>query len=453
MAADASPTAAAAAAAAAADGDGAGWTAIDRIARGVSNLREAFPAAGWDVEKRKDQIRSLQSLLADHGDAFAAAAQADLGRPPTRTHHALQSCVAAAKVALKRVDVWSSPRPYAPASGNRCEVRSSPRGVVLIVCAWTELPFTPLISALAAGNSVLLNVSEVCQTVSALHAELIANYLDPKVCQVVAGFAQEVLKHPFDAIFYSGNRVAGQVVMRAAAEHLCHCVIEVSGKNPTIVAADADLRVAARKIVDGRFQSAGQCGLCPDYVLVERGVCDALVAEMVAAVREFFGDDPKASASYARLVSAGHTQRVIDLLGDAHGGTVAVGGDHDASARYVGPTVVVDPDRTSQMLSNEIMGPILPVKPVDTVDVAIAWVNARPRPRAVYIFSSAAETSDRIVDRVRCAGGACVNDVMVHVAGSYSGTRGFLAFSHEKPVMTAPHGKDAALRFPPFGNS
>jgi aldehyde dehydrogenase (NAD+) len=250
--------------------------------------------------------------------------------------------------------------------------------------------------------------------------------------------------------------------MKAAAEHLTPVTLELGGKSPTIVCADADIDVAARRIVWGKLLNAGQTCIAPDYVLAEREVRDRLVDAMVRQLDSFYGTDRKASPDLARIVDGRHHGRLMGLLGSS-GGTVVVGGEADLTERYVAPTIVVDPDLDSDLMQQEIFGPILPVLAVDSVEDAIAFVNDRPKPLALYVFSRSEQIADRILARTS-SGGACVNHTLVHIVpdslpfggvgpsgmGSYHGKAGFDTFSHHRSVLRKPTFPDPAILYPPY---
>ena len=448
-------------------------TPLKSIAPLVEGLRASFASGCMrPLAARKQQLGRLKSLVADNKDALAAAVQQDLARHPAFTAKILGGCVASCQYAIDNVDAWAAPRPLDSIGERQCELRYAARGAVLVVGTWNfpnPLVIKPLASALAAGCCVLVKLSEVCEHTSALLGRLLEAYLDPRVVRCVRGGvpqATEVLRQKFDTIFYTGNTQVGRVVMRAAAEHLCPCVLELGGKNPVLVGHDANVEVAARKIVDGRLKNAGQFCVAPDYVLADAKVKDALVEAMAKAIVDFFGDDPKQSPSYSRIVNQRHTRRIAALLDDAHAGRVAAGGQYDIGACYVAPTVVVDPSPSSRMMTAEIFGPILPVLAVPDMDAAVAFVNARARPLALYVFSGTAETARGVVDATH-SGGSCVNDVIIHMLnevlpfggcgesgmGSYHGIFGFKAFSHEKAVMSVAASDDGGVRFPPYASA
>jgi aldehyde dehydrogenase (NAD+) len=254
----------------------------------------------------------------------------------------------------------------------------------------------------------------------------------------------------------------GKVVMAAAARHLTPVTLELGGKSPTIVAADADIGVAARRIVWGKLINAGQTCIAPDYLLVEDAVVDELIDRIRSTIRSFYGDDPAGSADLGRIVNERHFDRVCGLV-DGGGGTVVIGGGRDRTTRKIEPTVVLDPDLDSPLMAEEIFGPVLPVVRVASIDQAIDAVNSRPKPLALYVFTSSNATADRVIASTS-SGGACVNHVVVHVLpeslpfggvgpsgmGAYHGRAGFDAFSHRRTVLRKPTRPDPAMLYPPY---
>eukprot|EP00656_Telonema_subtile_P009242 TRINITY_DN1433_c0_g1_i4.p1 TRINITY_DN1433_c0_g1~~TRINITY_DN1433_c0_g1_i4.p1 ORF type:complete len:477 (-),score=89.51 TRINITY_DN1433_c0_g1_i4:304-1734(-) len=449
------------------------YTPLEDIPGLVQDLRSSFRnGTTRPLEYRKTQLTALRALISENSAALADAVCADMGRHPTFTKGVLHGCVASCDDCLANLDAWCAPKSCGvagpPAGSNSCELRYIPRGTALVVGTWNfpnPLVWKPLASALAAGNTVLLKLNEICEHTSALMEELVAKYMDPTCVRVVQGgveVATEVLKQRFDIIFYTGNTMVGRVVMRAAAEHLTPCVLELGGKNPVVVAADADIRTAARKIVDGRFKNTGQFCVAPDYVLCEASVQDELVEQMKLAVVEFFTDTPKKCDSYGRIINRRHTARVAALLED-HGGEVVAGGEVDLERSYVAPTIVLEPSKDSKLMQDEVFGPILSVCSVPDVPAAVDHIQSAEAPLALYVFSGSQETVDLVINSTH-SGGACANDVIIHMLndmipfggcghsgfGSYHGEWGFKAFSHEKGVMLVDPADSGGKRFPPF---
>jgi len=417
-------------------------------------------------------MRGLLAMLKDHEDDFIKALADDLGRPVAEAFAAdIGVSRLHIKYMLKHFEGWTKSERVFPglfSLPGSAEVIKEPLGVALIIAPWNypiQLLVEPMAAALAAGNCVVAKPSELSPACTATLARLIPQYLDDDAVAVVEGGVPEttaLLENQFDHIFFTGSTNVGKVVMAAAAKHLTPVTLELGGKSPTIVAADADLESAARRIVWGKLLNAGQTCIAPDYVLADSSIRDRLVDHMTHVITEFYGPDPQASEDFGRIVSERHHGRLMGLLGSA-GGDIVVGGNGDTSTRYLAPTIVVDPDLDSGLMSEEIFGPILPVLAVDSIEEAISFVNDRPKPLALYIFSKTAATVERVLARTS-SGGACVNNVVVHILpeslpfggvgpsgmGSYHGKSGFDAFTHHKSVVRKPPRPDPKLLYPPY---
>jgi acyl-CoA reductase-like NAD-dependent aldehyde dehydrogenase len=269
-----------------------------------------------------------------------------------------------------------------------------------------------------------------------------------------------LLDQHWDLIFFTGSPHVGRIVHQAAAKHLTPTVLELGGKNPTIVHSSADIKSAARRIAYGRYSNAGQICTAPDHVLVWPDVKDEFVAHVVQAVHDFYGDDPQKSPDYGRIVNRKSAERLAGLLGS---GTIAVGGTFDLDDNYVAPTVVVEPALDSQIMQEEVFGPILPVLEIDSVDAVIEWVNSRPHPLGLYIFAEDDDVVDAILDATE-SGDAVVNDCTLHPLvpelpfggvgnsgmGKYHGRFGFEAFTNARGVLYHSPRIDPGVRYPPY---
>ncbi len=439
----------------------------------VDSLRTTFRSGRTrSVDWRKDQLRGLIRLLTDNGPELERALAEDLGRPPVEAHAAdIGITVLEIKHLLKNLDSWVRPdRRRLPLTSmpGRARVVSEPLGVAFVISPWNypiQLLLSPMAAAISAGNAVVGKPSELAPACSAAMARLVPQYVDDDAIVVVEGAVPEttaLLEQKFDHIFFTGSTRVGGVVMEAAAKSLTPVVLELGGKSPTIVTADADLDVAARRIMWAKFLNAGQTCIAPDYVLVERSVQDALVDRMAEMLQEFYGGNARHSSSFGRIISDRHLQRLKDLI-HTSGGTVAVGGDSDDDDRYLAPTIIVEPDLEAQVMQEEIFGPVLPVIAVDDLDEALGFVNDRPKPLALYLFSSSDAAAER-VENETSSGGVCINHAVVQIQpnnlpfggvgpsgmGAYHGKAGFDSFSHRKPVVTKPTRPDPKLLYPPY---
>lgn len=440
----------------------------------VADLRQSFDAGVLrTLQSRRIQLDQLRRMLAEHEDKIMAALEIDLNKAPMEAYATeIGLVLAEIKYALKHLDSWCASDKvkvgltFKPGSA---EIRPEPLGVVLIIAPWNypaQLLLAPLVAAIAAGNTVVLKPSEVAAATSSVMAELIPQYLDERIVTVVTGGVDEtteLLAQRFDHIFYTGNGNVGRIVMAAAAQHLTPVTLELGGKSPAIVTADADIEVAARRIAWGKFVNAGQTCVAPDYVLVDASVEDALMGALLRAVHDFYGDDPKLSPDYGRIINSKHWDRITGLLDGGGFDSIICGGHGDRVAKYIPPTVLAGVQPNAPIMAEEIFGPILPVLAVEGLDDAIAFVNGRDKPLALYIFSSDADAVERTIARTS-AGGVCVNHTVLHVGvgelpfggvgasgmGAYHGKAGFDTFTHRKSILTKPVRPDPPIMYPPY---
>ncbi len=436
----------------------------------VAGVRAAYATGRTrDLEWRKRQLRGLEKLVVDNETAIAEALATDLGRQPFEAWLAdVASTAAEAADAAKNVGKWAKRRyrrlelSQLPALG---WIEYEPFGTVLVIGAW-NFPFAltlgPAVGALAAGNTVVLKPSELAPACSALMAELVPKYLDPEAVVVVEGdgaVSQELIEQGFDKICFTGGTEIGRKVYQSAAAHLTPVTLELGGKSPVIVAADADLGVAAERVAWTKLINSGQICIAPDYVLVDASIRDEFVAKVKAAIERF---ESQATGG-KRIVNRRHFERLTAAVA-ATAGEVAIGGGSDADKIEIEPTVVVDPSVTEPLMTDEIFGPILPIVTVQNLDEAIAFVNARPKPLAAYLFTRSKATRERVIREVP-SGGMVVNHLIFHFAttklpfggvgpsgiGAYHGRFGFEEFSHSKSVLTKTTRPDLGkLIYPPY---
>ena len=438
----------------------------------VQRLRRTFGAGVTrPYEWRSRQLERVAALAKENRDQLVDALRADFGKPEVEAMLTDVAVIAAeATAARKQLKRWMKPERVAtPASQQpgRARVHREPLGVVLIIAPWNypvQLLLSPLVGALAAGNCAVLKPSELTPHTSAALADLVPRYLDPEAVALVEGAVPEteaLLAERFDHVFYTGGGRVGRVVLEAAARHLTPVTLELGGKSPCIVDESANVEVAARRIAWGKFLNAGQTCVAPDYVLVHESREDDLVEALGAAIREFYGEQPKESPDFARIVNTAHHERLAQLL---KSGDAAVGGDSDAEQRYIAPTVLRNVALDSDVMRDEIFGPILPVLPVGDLDEAIRFAATREKPLALYLFSENPEAAERVT-RETSAGSVCINHVIWQIAnpnlpfggvgpsgmGAYHGRHSFETFSHRKPVVSKPTRFDQKFSYPPFG--
>jgi aldehyde dehydrogenase (NAD+) len=461
-------------------GDGTRMTAtLDRPATEapanlVARLRATYASGRTRPQSwRSAQLERLRALLVDNETELATALHADLGKSPTEAYLTeVGFTIGEIDEASKHLSSWMKPQRVATpltSKPGKAFVHREPLGVVLVIAPWNyplQLLLAPVLAALAAGNCVVAKPSELAPATSAAIARLLPRYLDTDAVAVVEGGVTEttgLLAERWDHIFYTGNGSVGRVVMRAAAEHLTPVTLELGGKSPVIVAADADVAVAARRVAFGKFLNAGQTCIAPDHVFVAEKVHAAFTAGLAEAVREFYGADPAKAKDYGRIINDRHFARLAKLYDGGGYASTIVGGQRDEATRYFAPTVVDDVAADAPLMGEEIFGPILPVIPVPDVDAAMARINAGDKPLALYAFTRDDATAQHILQGTS-SGGMLINHTLLHLTipelpfggvgesgmGGYHGKNGFDTFSHHRSVLQKPAGMDVKLMYPPY---
>jgi aldehyde dehydrogenase (NAD+) len=443
---------------------------VTNVAETVARLRQTFDTGRTrNIEWRKQQLRALEKLMAENEPAIAEALATDLGRKPFEAWLAdIVSTGNEARDAAKHVGKWARRKhrmlEFSQLPG-RGWVEYEPYGTVLVIGAW-NFPFAltlgPAVGAIAAGNTVVLKPSEVAPASSALMADLVPRYLDTAAIAVIEGdgaVSQELIAQGFDRVLFTGGTEIGRKVYEGAAPHLTPVTLELGGKSPVIVAEDADIDVAAKRIAWTKLINSGQSCIAPDYVLADAKIRDKLVDKIKDAVTSFESGEQGGK----RIVNQRHFDRLTASLA-ATKGTIAIGGGSDASSLQIQPTVVVDPDPDEPLMRDEIFGPILPVVTVQNLDEAIKFVNSRPKPLAAYLFTKTKNVRERVIKEVP-AGGMLINHLLFQFAtsklpfggvgpsgiGAYHGKWGFEEFSHKKSVLTKPTRPDlSSFIYPPY---
>jgi aldehyde dehydrogenase (NAD+) len=423
------------------------------------------------MQWRREQLDGLLRLLDREQEILVDALAADVGKPRLESRVAdLMITAAEVRHLRKHAPAWARPRrvslPLVSRPG-RAEIRPEPLGVGLVIAPWNypvQLLIQPMATAIAAGNAVVGKPSELAPATAAALARLIPRYVDPEAIAVIEGgvdVATALLEQRWDHIFFTGSATVGRVVMTAAARQLTPLILELGGKSPAIVDDSAALAVTARRIAWGKWLNAGQSCIAPDYVLVGKDKRDELVAGITAAFDTFADRAVRMTPDFGRIIDERHARRLEGLLVD-HGGHLACGGSVDVVARFVEPTVIVDPDLDSPLMTEEVFGPILPVVTVESTEAAIDFVNRRPKPLALYVFAEDLEIADHVVDATS-SGGALVNHVLVHKTpslpfggvgqsgmGRYHGRAGFDHYSNAKGVLHKPTKPDLSVIYPPY---
>lgn len=435
----------------------------------LTDVRRVFAAGRTrSVDWRLRQLQGIERLCDEREADIAEALAADLGRTPVEAWLGdVASTKAEAAFARKHLRKWMTRQrvslPMAQLPG-RGWIQYDPLGVVLVIGPW-NYPFYllmgPVVAAVAAGNGVVIKPSELAPATSALVARLVPQYLDPEAIRVVEGDAQttqDLLASGFDHAFFTGGTEIGRKIMTAAASTLTPVTLELGGKSPAIVAGDADVDVTARRLAYTKLINSGQTCIAPDYVLADATIADELVAKIVANIAEF------RNAPSLPIVNERQFDRLTTLIATTSGIVVA-GGGSDRTVLRIEPTVIVDPSPGDAVMAEEIFGPILPVMRVESVDTAVEFVNSRPKPLALYVFTKDSGAARDIIDRTP-SGGAVVNHAMMHCLvpqlpfggvgasgmGAYHGKWGFEALSHRRAVLAKPSRPDPSIVYPPYSN-
>src|SRR6266478_7627058 len=441
----------------------------------VSRHRNYFrTGATRSAEWREGQLNALRAMMTDRAEDFYAALWTDLRRNRTDADLTdVKYLAGEADHALAHLRHWmkpvsvSTPPELGPA---HVQVQFDPLGLGLIIGTWNYpvmLTLSPLVAAICGGNAAVIKPSEMAAATADVIARLVPEYLDREAFSVVLGAAPEttaLLKQPWDHIFFTGGTTVAKIVMTAAAKNLTPVVLELGGKSPTIVHSSANLRVAARRIAFGRWFNAGQTCTAPDYVLVFKDVAADFLKYLKETLAEFYGDDPQASPDYGRIVNTHHFDRLVSLL---ESGTIFHGGQHDRNDRFIAPTVLTNVSPDSPAMQEEVFGPILPVLEVDSVQEVIKFVNTRPSPLGLYLFSEDSSVTEQILSSTS-SGDADVNDCTLQPTihdlpfggvgnsgmGKYHGEWGFRAYSNARGVLSHSTKIDiGGLRYPPYDHN
>ncbi len=435
----------------------------------VQAQREFFRTGqSKSLDFRLEQLATLKRYILEYQADILAAVKADLGRSEFEGYFEISS-LSEINLAIKQLKSWAKPQSVkTPIEQfpSTAYIQPEPLGVALIIAPWNypfQLTISPLVGAIAAGNCAIVKPSELAPHTSAVIAKIIRQAFEPNYVAVIEGgieVNQQLLAEKFDHIFFTGGTAIGRIVMAAAAKHLTPVTLELGGKSPCIVDADVNLEVAAKRIAWGKFLNAGQTCIAPDYVLADRRIKSELIDLIQQHLQTFYGDNPIQSPDFCRIISPRHFDRLASFLDN---GTVAVGGQTDAAARYIAPTVLDNITWDDAVMQDEIFGPILPVLAYDQLDQAIAQVNDRPKPLALYFFSNDTAKQDRVL-AATSSGGACMNDTVMQIAlaalpfggvgesgmGAYHGKASFDRFSHYKSVLRRGLWLDLAWRYAPY---
>lgn len=437
----------------------------------AQDLRSRIHSKGHiPVSTRKSKLEQLKKVILEKEPEITKALRADLGKSDFETYATEVGFILdEIKFILKNIEKWTEPKkvktPLTLFPG-RSVIYPEPYGVVLIISPWNypfQLCLSPFIGAYAAGNRVVIKPSEYASETSKIIQKIMDAVFDKEEVIVVEGAVEEttaLLQQKFDYIFFTGSTMVGKVVMKAAAENLTPVTLELGGKSPCLIEESANLDVAAKRCVWGKFLNAGQTCVAPDYILVPRKLQDEFVSKMQHYVSSFYGSDPKASSDYPRIINHKHFDRLQNLIDPTK---ISFGGKSHRDEKYLSPTIMKNVSWEDKIMEDEIFGPVLPVIPYDSLDEAINKILSLPKPLAFYVFSENDRRKKEVLAKVPFGGG-CVNDTVIHLAnpnlpfggvgtsgiGSYHGQKSFDTFTHFKSVFEQGTKVDIPLRYPPY---
>ncbi len=438
------------------------------IKESVANLH-SYHATGATkpIAFRIAQLRKLKEYITENEKEILAALATDLGKSSEEGYLTEISIVMGEINAhLKHLKKWAKPKRVTtplhvlPSSS---KIVYEPLGVALIIAPWNypfNLLLTPLVGAIAAGCCAMLKPAPAASATSQVIEKMIKTIFEPNYIDIVQGRREVnaiLLEQRYDIIFFTGSPQLGKIVSMAAAKNLTPVIMELGGKSPCIVDRDANIAIAARRIAWGKCLNSGQTCIAPDYLFVHEQVKDKLLAAIKAEIISTFGDDPKQSPYFPRMISDSAFENVLSLIESEN---VYYGGEHDASQRYISPTILDNITPASKVMQQEIFGPLLPVMTFSDISEVYKYVNSNPKPLALYYFGK----NGKQVLHNTTSGGACINDTIMHISnhhlpfggvgnsgsGSYHGRDSFLAFSNARAVVTTPTWIDLPFRYAPF---
>jgi len=439
----------------------------------------------WNVRntgftERSENLDKIRHWILNNRQKIRDAVYKDFKKPfPETDLTEIFNTLAEIRTTKANLRKWMKPQKAAPTPSmltTHGYVIYEPKGTVLIISPWNYpflLAVEPLISAIAAGNTVIIKPSEISRNTSAVIKEMVDELFPPnEVCVFEGGkeIATYLLQKPFDHIFFTGSTTVGKIVLKAAAEHFTSVTLELGGKSPVIVDSSADLKDAAQKLVWGKFLNAGQTCQGPDYLLIDKRIKSELIELLKNFINKSYGKNPneiKHSHDFARIINFNHIGRLIDYLEEAkkYGAKVEIGGEYDRETNYFSPTVLSGSFTGTKLMEEEIFGPILPVMTFENIDEAIEIIKRQPPPLAVYIFSNKNKTIETVKENT-VSGSVVINDLVLQFShynlpfggikesglGTAHGFYGFEAFSNRRTVLKHHKFSPIKLFYPPYNN-
>jgi len=431
-----------------------------------------------EAEERIQKIQKIKDWILNHQEEIEKSLRLDFKKEASEVDLTeINSALSEASFAIKNLKKWMRPQKVkTPLElfGSKSQVIFEAKGVALIIGPWNypfSLTINPLIASISAGNTSIIKPSELTPKTSSLITQLIRETFSvEEVCSFEGGIdvSTELLKLPFDHIFFTGSTSVGKVVMAAAAKNLSSVTLELGGKSPVVVDQSAKLNQSAKRIAWGKFINAGQTCVAPDYILVKKEMEEELVNKLKTVIQKFYGkntQDQKNNKDFCRIINEKNFQRLKTLFDKSieQGAKIAYGGEFDSKENYISPTLLTKISVEMPIMQEEIFGPILPIITYDNLDEAIELIQKKDKPLALYVFAENQQNIDFIL-RNTSAGGTCINETMVHLAnpylpfggtghsgiGSYHGIYGHRAFSHQRSILSQGRINFLSFLYPPY---
>ncbi|MBP1755770.1 MAG: NAD-dependent aldehyde dehydrogenase [Firmicutes bacterium] len=440
----------------------------------IINSQRQFFAQGntKSIPRRLEYLTRMKQAILRHEEDILEALKNDLNKHPFEAY-ATEIGMVLEEISFvsKHLRGWAKPKQVLTPITNFpsvSKIYSEPFGIILIMSPWNypfQLTLSPLVGAIAAGNCAMVKPSNYSPNTSTVIEQILTEVFPREYVAVIQGGReanQSLLEQKFDYIFFTGSVLVGKTVMRAASEHLTPVTLELGGKSPCIVDETANLELAARRIVWGKFLNSGQTCVAPDYLLVHHKVKNVLIEKMKRHILRFYGEEACHNDSFPKIINEKHFQRLLGLI---EGENIITGGSYNTETNQISPTILDDITWNSKVMSEEIFGPILPILEFHNLDEVIGMVNSHPKPLALYYFTTKKENEKMIISNISYGGG-CINDTIMHLAsshmpfggvgdsgmGRYHGKESFSTFSHKKSVLKKANWLDVPLRYPPYKN-
>lgn len=446
-------------------------TINERVSKILDEHKDYFSSGKTkDIDFRLKQLKVLKGAIKDNEKLILEALDKDLYKSEYEAYASeVGFTLDSIGYVMKNLKSWAKVKkvktPFFHV-GAKSYIYSEPYGTVLIIAPFNypfQLLIEPLVGAMAAGNSAVLKPSEYTPNVSKVISKIITENFPKEYIRVMEGgreVTSSLINKPFDYIFFTGSVRVGKIVMEAASKNLVPVTLELGGKSPTIVDKEANIAVAAQRIVWGKFLNAGQTCVAPDYILAHRDIKEKLIEEMKNSLNKFYGDDVLRSRDYGRIVNENHLNRLLELIDREK---IVAGGNFDIDQLYIEPTILDKVSWDDKVMEDEIFGPILPVIEYESLDNMIKMINSRPKPLSLYVFSENKDIWERIIHSVSFGGG-CINDTISHIVspylpfggvgssgiGTYHGKSSFETFSHRKSIMKKTTKVNLDLIYPPY---